>query len=368
MSGRIIVLPGDGIGPEVVGQSRRVLDWFGTHRGFDVTVQEDVFGAEAYRRYGSVIRDEVRADAMVADAVLFGATGGPEYDEIPLEVRRAGSLLRLRREMEMFINLRPVIGYDELADATPLKPEVIHGVDMVVVRELNGGIYFGEPRGIEQLDDGTQRGVNTQVYTTPEIERIARAAFELAQTRAGRLCSVDKSNVLESGALWRQVVTRVGETEYPEIELSHLYVDNCAMQIVREPKQFDVLLADNMFGDILSDCGGAVSGSLGMLPSASLSAPDGDGRRRALYEPVHGSAPDIAGQGIANPLAAILSFALALEHSFARADDAELLRRAVRGALAAGARTADIRSPNRPAVSTAEMGDAVIRQLERLTA
>ena len=368
MSGHIVVLPGDGIGPEVIGQSRRVLDWFAEFRGFDVTVREDFFDAAAYARYGAVIRDEVRADAMVADAVLFGATGGPEYDKIPAELRRKDSLLRLRRDMEIFINLRPVIGYEALAQSSPLKPEVMRGVDFVVVRELNGGIYFGEPRGIEDLADGSQRGVNTQVYTTPEIERIARAAFELAGRRSGRLCSADKANVLESSRLWRQVVSRVGAEEYPEIDLSHIFVDNCAMQIVRDPKQFDVLLADNMFGDILSDCGGAVSGSLGMLPSASLSAPGADGRRRALYEPVHGSAPDIAGRGIANPLAAILSFAMALELSFERDGDAELLRRAVRQALDGGARTADIRAPNRPAVSTVEMGDAVIRELDKLKA
>ena len=368
MSGHIIVLPGDGIGPEVIGQSRRVLDWFAENRRFDVTVREDFFGAAAYARYGAVIRNETRADAMVADAVLFGATGGPEYDRIPAELRRNDSLLRLRRDMEMFINLRPVIGYEALAQSSPLKPEVMRGVDFVVVRELNGGIYFGEPRGIEDLADGSQRGVNTQVYTTPEIERIARAAFELAGRRSGRLCSADKANVLESSRLWRQVVSRVGAEEYPEIDLSHIFVDNCAMQIVRDPKQFDVLLADNMFGDILSDCGGAVSGSLGMLPSASLSAPGADGRRRALYEPVHGSAPDIAGRGIANPLAAILSFAMALELSFERDDDARLLRRAVHRALDGGARTADIRAPNRPAVSTVEMGDAVIRELDKLAA
>jgi 3-isopropylmalate dehydrogenase len=270
--------------------------------------------------------------------------------------------------MAVYANLRPVKGYEALAGISPLKPEIAKGVDLVVVRELTGGLYFGEPRGVERLADGTERGVNTLLYTTPEIERIARAAFELARTRRGRVCSVDKSNVLETGALWRRTVASVGAAEYADVALSHMLADNCAFQLVRDPGQFDVLLADNMFGDILSDCGGAVSGSLGMLPSASLSAPGADGRRRALYEPVHGSAPDIAGRGIANPLAAILSFAMALELSFGRDGDAVLLRRAVRQALDAGARTADIRAPNRPAVSTVEMGDAVIRELDKLAA
>lgn len=364
MSHRLIVLPGEGIGPEVIHQARRVVDWFGERRGLDLTVREEAYGVRAYRRHGVVLADEVRADLVAADVVLFGATGGPAFEEIPLEVRKAGSLLQIRRDMQVFANLRPITGYAELADASALKADVVAGVDLIVVRELNGGLYFGEPRGIEELLGGGQRGVNTLTYDTYEIERIARAAFELARDRDGRLCSVDKSNVLETGRLWREVVTRVGTDAFPDIQLSHILVDNCAMQLAREPGQFDVLLADNMFGDILSDIGGAVAGSLGMLPSASLAAPAADGRRAALYEPVHGSAPDIAGRGVANPLGAILSVGLMLRHSFGREDDAALLERAVRRALAGGARTPDIRAPNRPALSTAGMGDAVIAALE----
>ncbi|MBC8241375.1 MAG: 3-isopropylmalate dehydrogenase [Alphaproteobacteria bacterium] len=366
LSYRMVVLGGDGIGPEVTAEAVRVMDWFGEHRGLDITARHELYGAAAYRAHGGVIAEQVMADLQTVDAVLFGATGGPKYDEIPLEIRRRHSLLRIRRHMEVFANLRPVIGYDELADTISMKAEAISGVNMMIVRELNGGIYFGKPRGITETANGLERGVNTLVYETPEIERIARFAFDLAEQRGGHLHSIDKSNVLECHQLWRKIVTRIGAEEYPGVSLEHMIVDNCAMQIIREPKQFDVMLADNMFGDILSDLAGAISGSLGMLPSASLSMPDDTGRRRALYEPVHGSAPDIAGQGIANPLGAILSFALALELSFNSPGEAEMLRRAVRGALAAGVRTPDILAAGGDAASTTEMTDAVLVQLERL--
>lgn len=361
----MIVLPGDGIGPEVTAEAVRVLDWFREHRGLDVSVRHEHYGAAAYHAQGAVITDEVMADLVAVDAVLFGATGGPEFDEVPKEARRHGSLLRIRRHMEVFANLRPVIGYDELADTVSLKAEVISGVDMMIVRELNGGIYFGHPRGIAQSANGLERGINTLVYETPEIERIARFAFDLAKQRDGHVHSIDKSNVLECHQLWRKVVSRVGAEEYGDVGLEHMIVDNCAMQVIHNPKQFDVMLADNMFGDILSDLAGAISGSLGMLPSASLSAADDHGRRRALYEPVHGSAPDIAGRGVANPLGAKLSLAMALELSFNRAEDAALLRRAVRGALAAGVRTPDIRGDRATSVSTTEMTDAVLTQLQQ---
>jgi 3-isopropylmalate dehydrogenase len=366
LSYKMIVLPGDGIGPEVTAEAVRVLDWFRGQRGLDVSVRHELYGAAAYHTQGAVIGDEVFADLLAVDAVLFGATGGPEFDDIPIEARRKGNLLRIRQHMEVFANLRPVTGYDELADTISMKPEAVNGVDMMIVRELNGGIYFGKPRGIDVSANGFERGVNTLVYETPEIERITRFAFELAKQRGGHLHSIDKSNVLETHQLWRKVVMRIGAEEYREVPLEHMIVDNCAMQIIRDPKQFDVMLADNMFGDILSDLAGAISGSLGMLPSASLSARDEDGRRRALYEPVHGSAPDIAGRGIANPLGAILSLALALELSFDNADGAAMLRRAVRGALAAGVRTADILGGRDKAASTAEMTDAVLQQLQRL--
>jgi len=293
--------------------------------------------------------------------VLFGATGGPGYDDIPTEVRRQGSLLRIRRELGVYTNLRPITGYPALAGVVPLKPETVRGVDIVVVRELNGGIYFGQPRGINGTE-GTEVGTNTLTYATGEVERIARAAFALARERGGRLTSVDKSNVLETSALWRRVVSRIGRDEYPDIALDHILVDNCAMQLVRAPRQFDVLLADNMFGDILSDIGGAIAGSLGMLPSASLGAPEA-GRQAALYEPVHGSAPDIAGQGIANPLGATLSLAMAFRHTLQQPDDADLLEAAVDAALQAGARTPDIVTADEQAGGTVDMGDAVLAAL-----
>ncbi|MBT3334259.1 MAG: 3-isopropylmalate dehydrogenase, partial [Rhodospirillaceae bacterium] len=253
MSFKMIVLPGDGIGPEVTAEAVRVLEWFREHRGLVVDVRHEQYGAAAYHQQGAIITDEVMADLIAVDAVLFGATGGPEFDEVPMAARRQGSLLRIRRHMEVFANLRPVIGYDELADTVSLKPEAIHGVDMMIVRELNGGIYFGTPRGVAQSPNGMERGVNTLVYDTPEIERIARFAFDLAKQRGGHMHSIDKSNVLECHQLWRKVVTRVGAEEYSEVPLEHMIVDNCAMQVIRDPKQFDVMLADNMFGDILSD-------------------------------------------------------------------------------------------------------------------
>jgi 3-isopropylmalate dehydrogenase len=360
----MIILPGDGIGPEVTAEAVRVADWFGTHRGLEINLRHELYGARAYREIGAVIAEEVMADMMQADAVLFGATGGPEFDEIPLAAKRQGNLLRIRQTMEVYANLRPIIGYDELADTVALKAEIIHGVDIMIVRELNGGIYFGTPRGVEAVDGNVERGINTLVYTTPEIERITRFAFDLAKLRGGHMHSIDKSNVLECHQLWRKTVARIGAEEYSEVPLDHMIVDNCALQIIRDPKQFDVMLADNMFGDILSDLAGSISGSLGMLPSASLSAPDADGRRRALYEPVHGSAPDIAGQALANPLAAILSFAMALELSFERRQDAEMLRRAVRQALSDGHRTADIRGSAPRAVATTTMTDAVLAALD----
>ncbi|MDA1098366.1 MAG: 3-isopropylmalate dehydrogenase [Proteobacteria bacterium] len=366
LSYRMIVLGGDGIGPEVTAEAVRVMDWFGEHRGLDITARHELYGAAAYRAHGAVIGEAVMADLREVDAVLFGATGGPDYDEIPLEIRRRDSLLRIRKHMAVFANLRPVIGYDELADTVSMKAEAISGVNMMIVRELNGGIYFGQPRGVTVSANGLERGVNTLVYETPEIERIARFAFDLTKQRGGHLHSIDKSNVLECHQLWRRIVTRIGAEEYPAVSLTHMIVDNCAMQIIRDPKQFDVVLADNMFGDILSDLAGAISGSLGMLPSASLSLPDDSGRRRALYEPVHGSAPDIAGQGIANPLGAILSFGLALELSFNSPGEAEMLRQAVHGALAAGVRTPDIMAGGGTAASTAEMTDAVLAELQRL--
>ncbi|HUS95431.1 MAG TPA: 3-isopropylmalate dehydrogenase [Hyphomicrobiaceae bacterium] len=362
---KLVVLPGDGVGPEVIAEATRVLNWLQANRGFDCEIIEHRYGFHVFRELGTLYGPGVIEDAQSADAVLFGAMGGPEYDEIPPSVRRQGSVLRLRRELKLFANLRPSRGIVEIADAVPFKRSIIEGVDNLMVREANGGIYFGEPRGIETLPNGFEKGFNTMVYETDQIERVSRAAFEIARTRSGRLCSVDKSNVLEVGVLWRKVVERVHRDEFPDVELTHMLVDNCAMQLSRNPRQFDVLVTTNMFGDILSDAAAAIMGSLGMAPSAALSAPDADGRRRALYEPVHGSAPDITGQGIANPIAAIWSLALAMRHSFHREDDAALIETAMWSVLGKGIRTADIAGDHSP-VCTSAMGDAILTELDQL--
>ncbi len=362
---KLLMLPGDGIGPEIMPQVRRVVEWFASRRDVPLQLDEEPYGIAAWKAHGSLMPDHLWRKILDADAILFGATGSPEYADIPYEARKHDQLIRMRKELDLFTNLRPVKSLAALRDASTLRPEVLEGCDMVLVRELTGGIYFGEPRGIFDLPDGQRRGVNTCSYTTSEIQRIARAAFELARQRRGRVCSVDKSNVLEGGLLWRETVIELQQREYPDIELSHLYVDNCAMQLVRRPSQFDVLLTENLFGDILSDCAAMVAGSLGLLPSASLSAPDSLGRRKALYEPIHGSAPDIAGRGIANPLGAILSFAMCLRFTFGSEPDALLLEQAVERVLEQGLRTADIAAPGGPSVGTVRMGDAVIAQLER---
>lgn len=367
MTANIVVIPGEYIGPEVTAEGLKVLDWVIAQRKFDCAYRQEVFGMQSLAQHGVLLRNELISRCMQADAVLFGAMGGPEYDALPPDVRRQGSLLRIRKELEVFANLRPIKGHPALADFTPLKAEVANGVDMIVLRELNGGIYFGE-RGTQTVDGNIERAFDTEVYTTPEIERVARFGFELARQRRNALCSVDKSNVLDSGRLWRKVVTRIHAEEYPDVALTHLIVDNCAMQIIKNPKQFDVLVMPNMFGDILSDCAGAISGTLGMLPSASLSAADEHGRRRALYEPIHGCAPDIAGQGIANPCGSILSVAMMLEHTFGRHEDATLIEDAVEAVLGAGIRTPDIAPAGVTPVSTAELGDAVIAALDRRVA
>ena len=360
--GRLVILGGDGVGPEVMRETRRIIEWF-AERGIVFDVAEAPFGLDAYARFGTLMPADTMTAIMAADAVLFGARGGPGYEAIPPAEIKAGSLLRLRRALDVFANLRPLFAIPALAEASSLKARILDGVDLVIVRELTGGMYFGEPRGIETLPGGGRRGVNTHIYTTDEIRRVARSAFDIARDRRGRLCSVDKSNVMESGVLWREEVSWVGAREYPDIVLSHMLVDNCAMQLVRAPSQFDVILTDNMFGDILSDCGAMIMGSLGMLPSASLGSPDAAGRRRALYEPVHGSAPDIAGKGVANPLGAILSFAMALRLSFGLAAEAARLEAAVGRALAGGARTADIMHEGGWLVSTVDMTSEVLAAL-----
>ena len=365
---RLLILPGDGIGPEVMGEVRRVIDWMEKRRAATFDVKEGLVGGAAYDIHGTPITDETMAQAMEADAVLLGAVGGPKWDDLPFADKPERGLLRLRKDMDLFANLRPAVVFDALADASTLKEEVIKGLDIMIVRELTGGIYFGEPRGIEDLPDGTRRGVNTQVYTTPEIQRVARVAFELAGKRGNRVCSVEKANVMESGVLWREEVQKVHDTEFAGVELSHMYADNCAMQLVRNPKQFDVIVTDNLFGDMLSDTAAMLTGSLGMLPSASLGAVDGSGRRLALYEPVHGTAPDIAGKGLANPLATLLSFAMCLRYSFDMGEDADLIETAARKVLDGGLRTADIMQPGKAKVSTSVMGEAIVREMDKLAA
>ncbi len=363
---KVAVVGGEGIGPEVTAQSHRILNWFAANRGMPVTLREAQYGLIPYLATGKVLPEDTVEAMDEADAILWGATGGPETKEVPAAARKAGSLLSLRRKYDLYANLRPIVASPALAGSAPLKAEVLKDVDFVIIRELTSGIYFGEPRGIETLPDGQRRGFNTEQYTTNQIRRVARAAFELARTRRNKVCSVDKANVLETSVVWREEMIALHREEFSDVELTHLYVDNAAMQIVREPRQFDVMVIGNIFGDILSDCAAMASGSLGMLPSASLGPVDRFGRRKALYEPVHGSAPDIAGKGIANPLGSILSVAMMLRLTLNRPDDADLLERAVQTALGAGARTADIAEPGTRKLSTIEMGDAVLSALDKV--
>lgn len=365
---KLLILPGDGIGPEVMGEVTRLVEWFGDKRAVRFDVDEDLVGGAAIDAHGTPVTDATMDKAVTADGVLLGAVGGPKWDNLPFEKKPERGLLRLRKDLGLYANLRPAICFDALASASSLKPEIVSGLDIMIIRELTGGVYFGTPRGIEDLPDGTRRGVNTQVYTTPEIQRVARVGFELARKRGNKVCSVEKANVMESGVLWREEVTKLHGAEYADVELTHMYADNCAMQLVRNPKQFDVIVTDNLFGDMLSDEAAMLTGSLGMLPSASIGDPDETGRRPALYEPVHGSAPDIAGQGVANPIACLLSFAMMLRYSLDLDEDADLVETAVRSVLDRGVRTADVAAAGTGSVSTAEMGRAVLDELNRIGA
>lgn len=361
----LLILPGDGIGPEVMAEVKKLIGWFGAKRGIHFDVTEDLVGGAAYDVHGVPLSDATMEKALAVDAVLLGAVGGPKYDVLDFSVKPERGLLRLRKEMDLFSNLRPAQCFDALADFSSLKKEVVSGLDIVIVRELTSGVYFGEPRGIFPDNEGGRVGVNTQRYTTNEIRRVARSAFELARRRSNRVCSMEKANVMESGILWREEVQWVHDHEYPDVELSHMYADNGAMQLVRWPKQFDVIVTDNLFGDVLSDCAAMLTGSLGMLPSASLGAVGPNGRPKALYEPVHGSAPDIMGTGKANPIACILSFAMALRYSFDLGTEATRVEAAVEKVLADGVRTADLMGPDGGTpVSTTEMGAAVIAALD----
>ncbi len=365
---KLLLLPGDGIGPEVMAEVEKVVGWLRRAGLAAFETETDLVGGCAIDAHGKPLSDATMGRAEAADAVLLGAVGGPKWNGVAYEIRPEAGLLRLRKDLGLFANLRPAICYPALADASALKHELVEGLDIMIVRELTGGVYFGEPKEITTLPDGTKRAVDTQVYTTAEIERIAHVAFDLARKRSNRVASAEKHNVMKSGVLWKEVVTEVHQAHYPDVGLEHVLADNCAMQLVKRPKQFDVLVTDNLFGDILSDVAAMLTGSLGMLPSASLGAQDGEGRRKALYEPVHGSAPDIAGKGFANPIAMIGSLAMCLRYSFGLGEAADRVEGAITRVLAAGIRTRDIATDGSNAVSTSAMGDAIVRELAATTA
>jgi len=361
---KILLLPGDGIGPEVMVEVKKIIEWFNKKKSLDFQTEEDLVGGSSYEKHKKPITDEVFYKALESEAVILGAVGGPKWDNLEFSKRPERALLKLRKELKLFANLRPAICFKQLVDASSLKPEIVSGLDIMIVRELTGGIYFGEPRGIKPIENGERKGINTHVYTSSEINRVAKVAFELAQKRNKKVTSCEKSNVMESGILWREEVQKLKEAEYPSVELNHMLADNCAMQLLRNPKQFDVIVTDNLFGDILSDEAAMLTGSLGLLPSASLGAKDKNGKTRSMYEPVHGSAPDIAGTGKANPIAAILSFSMALRYSLDLDKEADNLDQAVQKVLDDGLRTKDILSKGKKEVSTSEMGDAIISKLK----
>jgi 3-isopropylmalate dehydrogenase len=366
---KLLLLPGDGIGVEVMAEVKKLITWMNA-RGFGhYETDEGLVGGAAYDAHQVAITEETMAKAKAADAVIFGAVGGPKWDKVPYDARPEAGLLRLRKDLALFANLRPAICYPALADASSLKREVVDGLDIMIIRELTGGVYFGEPKTITDLGNGQKRAVDTQVYDTYEIERIARVAFELARRRRNKVTSMEKRNVMKTGVLWHEVVEQVHAREFKDVQLEHQLADAGGMQLVRWPKQFDVIVTDNLFGDMLSDVASMLTGSLGMLPSASLGEVDAKTRqRKAMYEPVHGSAPDIAGKGLANPIAMIASFGMALRYSFGMAKEADLIDQAIAATLALGLRTADIKSEGATLVGTAQMGDAIISEMARLTA
>lgn len=364
---KLLLLPGDGIGPETMAEVRKIIAYMNDSLSAGFEIEEGLVGGCAYDAHGQAISEADMERALAADAVLFGAVGGPKWDGVPYEVRPEAGLLRLRKDLQLFANLRPAICYPALAGSSSLKPEVIEGLDILILRELTGGVYFGEPKEIVDLGNGQKRAIDTQVYDTYEIERIAAVAFELARTRRNHVTSMEKRNVMKSGVLWNEVVTRVHQERYSDVRLTHMLADAGGMQLVRWPKQFDVIVTDNLFGDMLSDVAAMLTGSLGMLPSASLGAEDpATGKRKALYEPVHGSAPDIAGKGLANPIAMIGSFAMALRYSFGLVKEADMLEKAIANVLDSGLRTKDIAGPGVNAVGTGEVGDAIVKEMEKL--
>jgi len=360
---KILILAGDGIGPEVMNEVKKIILWFNKNKKTDFDITEELAGGISYDKHGTPLTDSVLNLALQSDAVLLGAVGGPKWDKLEFSKKPERALLRLRKDLKLFANLRPAICFKELSSASTLKPEIVSDLDIMIIRELTGGIYFGEPRGVSKLPDGSRKGVNTHVYTSDEIQRVAITAFELARKRKNKVTSCEKSNVMEAGLLWREEVEELHKTKFKDVELNHMLADNCAMQLVRYPKQFDVILTDNLFGDMLSDEAGMLTGSLGMLPSASLSERDKSGKVKAMYEPIHGTAPDIAGKNIANPLASILSFSMALRYSFDMPSEATMLDDAVREVLKDGYRTQDIMEKDRKKVSTSEMGNLVIQKL-----
>jgi 3-isopropylmalate dehydrogenase len=363
---KILLIEGDGIGPEVVGETKKIIDFFTKNSDKKFTTESALLGGIAFDKTGTPFPQETLKLASEADATLLGAVGGPKWESLEYKFRPERGLLGIRKELNLFANLRPAKVFNALANSSTLKKEIVEGLDIMIVRELTGDLYFGEPRYVKTLDDGSKQGVNTMTYNSKEVERIARVSFELAKIRNKKLCSVDKANVIETTEMWREVVSDVGAKEYPDINLSHMYVDNASMQLVRNPKQFDVIVTGNMFGDILSDTASMLTGSLGMLPSASLGEKLKNGKQHSLYEPVHGSAPDIAGKNIANPLATILSFSMMLRYSFNYIDEANKLDQAVENVLNNGVRTADIALSGQKFVSCTEMSDIVIEELNKL--
>src|SRR5687767_12979083 len=368
MTQKLLLLPGDGIGPEAMAEVKAIIAFMNEAGLAAFEMDEDLVGGAAYDGHGVAITENAMRKALAADAVLFGAVGGPNWDAVPYADRPEAALLRLRKELGVFANLRPAICYAALADASSLKRDLVEGLDILILRELTGGVYFGEPKEIRDLGNGQKRAIDTQVYDSFEIERIARVAFDLAKTRRNKVTSMEKRNVMVSGVLWNEVVSRIGREEFPDVELDHMLADAGGMQLVRRPKQFDVIVTDNLFGDMLSDVAAMLTGSLGMLPSASLGLPDPQtGKRKAFYEPVHGSAPDIAGKGLANPIAMIASFGMALRYSFGMGREADLLDQAIAGVLDQGLRTRDIMSDGMREVGTREMGAAILEEFRRLT-
>ena len=364
---KILVLPGDGIGNEVMSEVLKIIDWMAKTKSMSFDISERLVGGTAYDKEGDSISDETMQIAMESDAVLFGAVGGSKWDNVKREKRPEAALLRLRKDLDLFANLRPAVVLDALAEASSLKLDLVKGLDILIVRELTSGVYFGQPRGISKITDTESKAVDTQVYTTSEIHRVSRVAFDLAKLRRNKVSSAEKSNVMETGLFWKNTVTELHKKEYASVDLEHVLADNCAMQLVRYPKQFDVILTDNLFGDLLSDTAAMLTGSLGMLPSAALGPVKENGTRAAMYEPVHGSAPDIAGKSKANPLAMIMSFAMMLKYSFDMQEDSKLIEEAVQNVLLKGLRTADIKDGADKVISTQEMGDVVIEELKILS-